>query len=97
MYDSETMIWRKKERSRNRTVKKDDLRGLFGIRRIDKFQNARIRIRKRLMKVFSDGSTMWRECRNGGLLRGSLYGKWTGSSVGRLRKRWMDTVKACLK
>ena len=51
MYDSETMIWRKKERSRNRTVKKDDLRGLFGIRRIDKFQNARIRIRKRLMKV----------------------------------------------
>ena len=40
---SETMIWRKKERSRVRSVQKDNLRGLLGIRRMDRVPNARIR------------------------------------------------------
>ena len=39
MYDSETIIWRKKERSRFRAVQMDNLRGLLGIMRVD----ARIR------------------------------------------------------
>ena len=48
---------------------------------------------KRLMKVFSDGTPMWKERRMTGLLRGC-----TGSrSVGRPWKRWIDTVKDCLK
>ena len=42
-YGSETMIWREKERSRIRDVQMDNLRGLLGIRRIDKFPSARIR------------------------------------------------------
>ena len=42
MYGSETMIW-KEERSRIRAVHKDNLRGLLGIRKINKVLNARIR------------------------------------------------------
>ena len=42
MYCSETMIWGEKERSRIRAVQMDNLRGLLGIRRMDKVMNARI-------------------------------------------------------
>ena len=37
-YDSETMLW--KERSRIRALQMDDLRGLLGIRRMDRVPNA---------------------------------------------------------
>ena len=38
------MIWRReKERSRIRAVRMDNLRGLLGIKRMDKVPNARIR------------------------------------------------------
>ena len=36
MYGGETMMWREKERSRIRAVHMYNLRGLLGIRRIDK-------------------------------------------------------------
>ena len=53
---------------------------------------------KRLMKVFSDGSAMWKEWGMTGLLRWSYVGEWAGScSVGRLWKRWIDAMKDCLK
>ena len=42
MYGSETMIW-KKDRSRVRAVQMDNLRGLLGIKRMDRVLNARIR------------------------------------------------------
>ena len=42
-YGSETMIWREKERSRVRAVLMNNLRGLLGIRRMDKVPNARIK------------------------------------------------------
>ena len=44
MYGSETMLWKEKERSRIRAVQMDNLRGLFGIRRMDRVPNARIRV-----------------------------------------------------
>ena len=53
-----TMIWGEKERSRIRVVHMDNLRGLLGIRRMDKVLNVWL---KGLMKVFSNGLTMWRE------------------------------------
>ena len=79
-YGSETMIWREKERSRIWAVQMDNLRGLLGIRRMDEVPNARIRHlcevtkvwTKRFMKVFSDGSTLWREWRMTLLLRGYM-------------------------
>ena len=43
MYGSETMIWKEKERSRIKAVQMDNLRGLLGIRRMDKVLNAWIR------------------------------------------------------
>ena len=40
MYGRETMLWMKKERPRIRVVQRDNLRGLLGIRRMDRAQNA---------------------------------------------------------
>ena len=35
--------WKEKERSRMRAVKMDNLRGIIGIKRVDKFPNARVK------------------------------------------------------
>ena len=43
MYGSETIIWKENERSRISAVQMDKLRGLLGIRRVDRALNARIR------------------------------------------------------
>ena len=43
MYGSETMLWRKKERSRLRAVQMDNFIGLLGIKRMDRVPNAKIR------------------------------------------------------
>ena len=43
MYDSEKVIW-KEARSRIRAVQTDNLRGLLGIRRMDKTLNAWIKL-----------------------------------------------------
>ena len=62
-----------KEKSRIRAVYMDNLIGLLGIRRMDKFPNVRIKqlweVTEGLMKVLSDGSARWREWRMKGLLR----------------------------
>ena len=42
-YGSDTMMWREEERSRIRDVQMENLRGLLGIRRLNKAPNARIR------------------------------------------------------
>ena len=42
MYYTETMIQKEKERSKIRAVQMDNFRGLLGIRRMDKVQNALI-------------------------------------------------------
>ena len=43
MYGSETMLWKEEERSRIRVVQMDNLRGLLGIRRMNRVPNAKIR------------------------------------------------------
>ena len=43
MYGSETMVWNNKERSRNKAVQMDNLRGLLIIRRMDRVQNPWVR------------------------------------------------------
>ena len=40
---AETMLWKEKERSRIRDVQMDNLKGLLGIRRMDRVPNAQIR------------------------------------------------------
>ena len=43
MYGSETMLWKEKERSRITVVQMVNVRGLLGIRRMDRVPNAGIR------------------------------------------------------
>ena len=40
-YASETMLWEEKERSRTNAVQMDNLRGLLGIRRMNRVLNVR--------------------------------------------------------
>ena len=54
MYGIETMLWREKKRSRVRTVQMDNLRGLLGIRIMDRVPNARIRELFRVKKVLDE-------------------------------------------
>ena len=101
MYDSETMLWKEKERSRIRAVQIDNLRGLLGIRRMDRIQNAQIRefclVKKGLDERIDEGVLKW----YGHVERMERYrnakrvyiGECAGSCpVGRLWKRWIDTV-----
>ena len=63
MYGSETMLWKKKERSRVRAVQMDNLRGFLGIRMMDKVPNARIRelcgVTKGLDERIDKGVLLW--------------------------------------
>ena len=43
MYGSETMLWKEQERSRIRAAEMNNLRGLLGIRRMNRVMNAWIR------------------------------------------------------
>ena len=55
MYGSETMLWKEEEISRIRAVQMENLRSLFGIRRMDRVLNSRVSKLYGLMKVFSSG------------------------------------------
>ena len=43
MYGSETMLWKEKKKCWIRAVEMDSLKGLLGIRRMDRVPNGRIR------------------------------------------------------
>ena len=68
MYGSETMLWKEKERSKIRAVQIDNLRGLLGIRKMDRVPTARIR---ELYGVV--GLAILKEWRVIGLLKGSIW------------------------
>ena len=53
---------------------------------------------KGLMKVCSGGTAMWRGWRRISIAKRVYVGVCAGShSVGRLQKRWTDTMKECLR
>ena len=54
MYGSETMLGKKKERSRVRAVHMDNHRGLLGTRRMDMVPNPRIKELCRLQKCLDE-------------------------------------------
>ena len=94
------------ERSRVRVVQMDTLRGLLGIRRLDKVPNARIRelceVKKCLDERIDEGVLRWfghvEKMERDRIAKRVFVGVCAGSrSVGRPRKRWVDTVKECLK
>ena len=96
MYGSETMIWKEKERSRIRAVQMDNVRGLLGIRRMDKVPNERIRelcvVMKGVDKRIDEGVLRWfghvERKENDSIAEKVYIRECTGShSVGRPRKR----------
>ena len=105
-YGSETMIWREKDRSRIRVVQMDNLRGVLGIRKMDKVSNARIRqlcgVAKAVDKKIDEDVLRWfshmERMENDRTAKRVYIGECFGSrSVDRPRKRWIDTVRECLK
>ena len=105
-YGSETMIRREKGRSRIWVVQMDNLRGLLGIRRMDKFRNARIRqlcgVTKGVDEKINEGVLRWfghmERMDNNRIAKRVYVEEYAGSrSVGSPRKRWIDTVKNYLK
>ena len=79
----------------------DNCRSLLSINRMDRVPNARIRELCRVPKSLDEridkgGSNMLIGWRMIGLLRESI-GVCCSRSVGRPRKRWIDTVKNCLR
>ena len=59
MYSNGIMLWKEKEKSRIRAIQMDNLRGLLGIRRMNRIPNARIRelcgVRKGLDERIDEG------------------------------------------
>ena len=105
-YGSEIMIWKEKERSRIWAVQIGNLRGMLGIRRMDKVPNARIRqlcgVTKSVEEKIDEGVFRWfvqlERMENDMIAKRVYVGECAGShSVGRLGKRWANTVKDCLK
>ena len=92
---SETMILKEKRRSRFRTLQMDHLIGLLGIRRMDKVVvQSDERIDISVLCWFSHVERM----KNYMILKRVYLGKCEYScSVGRPRKRWIDTMKDCLR
>ena len=84
----------------------DKLRGLLGIRRTDRVQNARIRnlcgVKRGLDERIDEGVFQWfghvERMERDWIPKRVYVGDCAGSrSVGRPRKRWIDTVNECLK
>ena len=101
-YGSETMIWREKEGIRIRAVQTDNLIGLLCIRRMDKVPNARIRQLYGVTKGADEKIDEWfghvERMENDRIVKRIYVGDCAGSYlVGRLRKRWIDTMKDYLK
>ena len=77
MYGSDTMLWKEKEISRVRAVQMDSLKGLLGIRKMERVPNARIRELRGAKKGLDDRidegvlwcSAMWRGWKMIGLQR----------------------------
>ena len=105
MYGFETMLWKEKKRSRIRVIQMDNLRSLLGIRRMDRVPNARIRELCGVTKGVderNEGVLRWvgvvERMENDRFAKRVYVGECAGSrSVGRTRKRWIDTLKDLLR
>ena len=100
------MLWKEKERSRIRAAQMNDLRGLAGIRGMDRVPNAQIRelcgMKMGLDEGIDEGVLRWfayvKRVERGMIAKRAYAREFVGSrSAGRPRKRWLDTVKVCLR
>ena len=100
------MLWKEKEKSRIRAVQMDNLRGLLDIRRKDRVPNAWIRelcgVTKRVDERVDEDVLRWfghmERMEKDRIAKRVYVGECAGScSVSKLWKRWIDTVKECLR
>ena len=100
------MLRKENERSRIRALKMDNLRGLLGIRRMDRVSNAGIRelcgVTKGVDEMIDEGVPRWfghvERMENNKMAKRVFVGDCACSrSVGKPRKRWIDTVKDYLR
>ena len=97
------MLWKEKERSRVRAVQMDNLRVLLGIRRMYRVLNSQIRELcgvKKWVDERIDESVLWwfSHVENDRIAKRMYVGEFASScSLGRLRKRWIDAMKDCLR
>ena len=105
MYGNKTVM-RREERSRIKAVQMDNFRSLLGIRRMDKVPNTQIRqlcgVMKGVDKKINEGLLRWfghmGTMENDRIAKSVYVVECDGSgSVGRPQKKWIDTVKDCLK
>ena len=59
LYSSETMVWRKNERSTIKDLEMDILRGLLGIIKIDRRPNTRITMTKGMNERINESVLRW--------------------------------------
>ena len=106
LYSSETMVLNKKYRSKVQCVQMDNLRGVLGVRRINKVRNELIRewcgVKKGVNERINESMLRWfghMERMNDSRLVKRMYsGECVGNRpAGRPKRKWIESVNKCLK
>src|SRR5678815_4666944 len=106
LYSSETMVWNKKYRSKVQCVHIHNLRGMLGVRRIDKMRNERIRelcgVKKAVNERINESMLRWfghvERMNDSQLVKRMYSGECVGNRpAGRPKKKWIESVKECLQ
>jgi len=106
LYGSETMVWNKKYRSKVQCVQMDNLRGVLGVRRIDKERNERIRewcgVKKGVNERINESMLRWfghvERMNESRLVKRMYSGECVGNRpAGRPKRKWIESVNECLK
>ena len=99
-------MWKEKERSRIRAVQMDNVRGMLGIKRLDKVRNEKIRevygIRKGVNEVITENLLRWyghvKRMDADRVVKRVYVSECRGARIrGRPRKRWIESVRECLR
>ena len=105
MYGSEVMVWEKKYRTKVQAVQMDNLRGMLGVRRIDKMRNERIRelcgVKKGMNERINECVLSWfghmERMEESRLVKRVYSGECEGNNAfGRPKKKWIGSVRDCL-
>src|SRR5678816_1585400 len=105
-YSSETMVWNKKYRSKVQCVQMDNLRGMLGVKRIDKMRNERFRklcgVKKGVNERINESTLRWfghmKRMNDSRLVKWMYSGECVGNRpAGRPKKKWIESVNECLK
>jgi hypothetical protein len=106
MYGSESMVWKKRYRDKMQAVQMDNLRGVLGVRRIDKMRNERIRelcgVEKGVLERISESILRWfghmERMDESRLVKRVYKGVCEGyRGRGRPKNKWIGSVEFCLE